>query len=174
MDDPDAGATTYSYSADGKLMTQTNARGVITRNRYDDKGRLASSNTGGIASADEYGTVGFSTNRLVKVSLGNNSTEYTYDRYGRVVMEKRNVSGHGPLCYHYTYNDKDQLVQTVYPNGLMVSYTYDTLGNKVQTKAAMMSSTSWSRIRAFRSRLLSRGCQQPAAMAPVAMRPVSL
>lgn len=38
MTDPDAGITTYEYAADGKLLKQTDARGIVTTNTYDELG----------------------------------------------------------------------------------------------------------------------------------------
>lgn len=135
MNDPDAGKSVYTYSADGKILTETDARGIKTTNTYDNKGRLVSSQIGNSTIVNTYGTTGNEANRLVKSTCGKNSIEYAHDVYGRAITEKRNVDGYGIYAFEYVYNTKNQLLQTKYPGGLIVSYTYDEFGNKIQTKA---------------------------------------
>ena len=135
MTDPDAGTTTYTYAADGKILSEKDARGVKTVNTYDNKGRLVSSLIGNTKLTHTYGNSGNESNRLVRSEYGKNSVSYVYDEYGRVISENRNVFGKGTFNFSYAYNDKNQLVQVTYPGGLSVSYTYDELGNKIQTTA---------------------------------------
>lgn len=135
LNDPDAGRTTYTYAADGKILTTTDARGIKTVNTYDAKGRLTVSKVGTTTIVNTYGTTGNEANRVVKSTNGNKSVEYAYDKYGRVTIEKRTVGGHGTYSFAYAYNDKNQLTQTTYPGGLNVTYLYDDYGFKVQTKA---------------------------------------
>lgn len=135
LNDTDAGRTTYTYAADGKILTETDARGIKTVNTYDAKGRLTVSKVGTTTIVNTYGTTGNEANRVVKSTNGNKSVEYAYDKYGRVTTEKRTVGGHGTYSFAYAYNDKNQLSQTTYPGGLNVTYQYDDYGFKVQTKA---------------------------------------
>ena len=135
MTDPDAGTTTYTYAADGKILSEKDARGVKTVNTYDNEGRLVSSLIGNTKLTHTYGNSGNESNRLVRSEYGKNSVSYVYDEYGRVISENRNVFGKGTFNFSYAYNDKNQLVQVTYPGGLSVSYTYDELGNKIQTTA---------------------------------------
>ena len=135
LNDPDAGRTTYTYAADGKILTETDARGIKTVNTYDAKGRLTVSKVGTTTIVNTYGTTGNEADRIVKATNGNKSVEYVYDKYGRVTTEKRTVGGHGTYSFAYAYNDKNQLTQTTYPGGLNVTYQYDDYGFKVQTKA---------------------------------------
>lgn len=135
LNDPDAGRTTYTYAADGKILTETDARGIKTVNTYDAKGRLTVSKVGTTTIVNTYGTTGNEADRIVKATNGNKSVEYVYDKYGRVTTEKRTVGGHGTYSFAYAYNDKNQLSQTTYPGGLNVTYLYDDYGFKVQTKA---------------------------------------
>ena len=134
LNDPDAGRITYTYAADGKVLTETDARGIKTENTYDNSGLLRSSKVGEKLITNFYGKYGIDY-RIVKSINGNKSVEYAYDKYGRVTTEKRTVGGHGTYSFAYTYNDKNQLSQTTYPGGLVVAYQYDENGFKVQTKA---------------------------------------
>lgn len=133
LSDPDAGTSTYTYAADGTLLTQTDGRGVKTTNSYDNLGRLASAQIGQQSIVYTYGTIGNENLRLVKLASGNNSVEYTHDQYGRVITEKRNVYGKGSYSFSYTYNGNNQLAKTTYPGGLEVDYQYDNYGFKSQT-----------------------------------------
>lgn len=54
---------------------------------------------------------------------------------GRVITETRTVSDDGTYQFKYAYNASNQLVQTTYPGNLIVKYTYDKYGNKIQTTA---------------------------------------
>ena len=133
LTDPDAGTSNYTYAADGTLLTQTDGRGVRTTNSYDNLGRLASTQIGQKTIVYTYGTAGNEKLRLVRMASDNNSVEYTHDKFGRVVAEKRNVDGHGTYSFSYAYNSNNQLSKTTYPGGLEESYQYDGYGFKSQS-----------------------------------------
>ena len=133
LTDPDAGKSTYTHSADGKLLRQVNGKGIETINTYDDFGRLVNTQIGNTSIVNTYGTSGYGNLQLIKSSMGNNSVEYSYDRFGNIITEKRNIDGKGTFSFGYEYNDKNQLSKTSYPGGLDVIYQYDELGFKNQT-----------------------------------------
>ena len=133
LSDPDAGTSNYTYAADGTLLTQTDGRGIKTTNSYDNLGRLASTQIGQKTIVYTYGTAGNEKLRLVKQAVDNNSVEYTHDKFGRVISEKRTVDGHGSYSFSYSYNGNNQLAKTIYPGGLEVSYLYDDYGFKAQS-----------------------------------------
>lgn len=136
LSDPDAGTSSYTYAADGTLLTQTDGRGVKTVNTYDNLGRLSSVRVGQETIDYNYGTAGNERLRLVKQSSGGNTVEYSHDRFGRVTTEKRSVGGYGTYAFQYAYNGNGQLAKTVYPGGLEVAYLYDNYGFKTQTAIA--------------------------------------
>ncbi len=135
LNDPDAGRMTYTYAPDGTLLSQKDGRGIETVNTYDELGRIIESKTGDKTISYEYGELGNSVMQLKKQKLDRNTIEYEYDSLGRVKTEIRTISNHGTLEFHYRYNDKDQLIETVYPGGLTVGYRYDANGFKTQTLA---------------------------------------
>ena len=135
LTDPDAGTSTYTYAADGTLLTQTDGRGIETINNYDNLGRLYSTQTGKKTITYIYGTSGNENMRLIKQTMDENSVEYTHDKFGRVLTEKRNLGGKGTYGFSYEYNGKNQLAKTSYPGGLEVTYQYDDNGFKTQTSA---------------------------------------
>lgn len=135
LTDPDAGTTTYTYAANGNILKQTDARGVETINTYDNLGRLSKVQIGGNTIVNTYGTSGNEKLRLTKSTMGGNSVEYTHDKYGRILTEKRNISGKGSHTFAYQYDNRNRLAKTTYPGNLEVTYQYDDYGVKTQTTA---------------------------------------
>jgi len=133
LNDPDAGTTIYVYDAAGRVTRQQDARGILTTNIYDFLGRLTSSSVGDINTTYTYGTSGNEALHLIQKKAGNNYANYTYDAYGRTIKETRNVKDNGIYDYTYSYNDKGELYQKVYPSGLTVKYSYDDYGNHIKT-----------------------------------------
>lgn len=136
LTDPDAGTVTSEYSADGKLISQTDARGILTQNTFDDLGRISTVRKGTYTLVNTYGTSGNSNLRLVKQEMAGNSIEFTYDNYGRVITEKRNVRDNGSYSFAYKYDSKNRLEKTTYPGDLDVVYSYDDYGFRTAATAA--------------------------------------
>ncbi len=90
---------------------------------------------GDIVINKHYGTSGTEKLRLVKQTMGDNSVEYAYDKFGNVIKKTTIIQGQQPLEYNYTYNDAGQLVSIVYPGDLVVEYEYDKNGYKSCVKA---------------------------------------
>ncbi len=135
LTDPNAGTLTYTYDAAGRVKTHVDGKGRTTTNTYDNLGRLTKSVTDGVTTEYTYGTSGNGYLRLVKEQTGNNYTAYTYDNYGRMQTETRQVEGTGALVFTYTYNQQGQLGSIAYPGALTVSRNYDAYGNLVKLTA---------------------------------------
>ena len=130
LDDPDAGETEYLYDALGRLIEQEDARGYVTINSYDNKGRLASTETDGAVTTYTYGTSGNSKMRLIKVQDANGFISYSYDTVGRVTSKVRNLTGTGAYSSTaYSYNNLNQLVSRTC-NGQIERYYDDSNGYK--------------------------------------------
>lgn len=151
MNDPDAGITTYSYGADGTLLSQTDARKVTTSYSYDKLGRVVQktykdkSNSKSI-QVNEYGTSGYGTNRIVKQTFDGYERRFTYDKYGRVLSETRDVNHHliGKKSYKiaYSYNALGQKKSVSYPGTiapLVFNYSYDKYGYLNEIKQGSQS-----------------------------------
>lgn len=128
MTDPDAGTTTYEYAADGKLLKQTDARGIVTTNTYDELGRLTTSHVGDMEITRTYGTSGNDNLQLIKTTCSNNSESYSYDVFGRLTSRTRSVEGDESHQYTYSYNMDGSIASVVYPGGLTLGYVYDANG----------------------------------------------
>ncbi len=133
--DPDAGTMTYSYAADGKMLSQTDAKGVETLFKYDELGRVSSTKIGDKTITNTYGTAGNEILQLTKQTMDGNVLEYTHDEYGRVKTEKRTVGQMGVYEFKYNYNRLGQLAEKHYPGGVKESYQYDQYGFKTNTFA---------------------------------------
>ena len=127
--DPDAGTMTYGYAADGTLLWQEDARGVLTEYEYDTRGRLSSETCGDMVTTYTYGTSGHGTHRLASVSTGTFTESYAYDQYGRRTGRTRSYGGGTSLSHTYSYNAKGQTASITYPSGLVQSFRYDADGH---------------------------------------------
>ena len=135
LHDPDAGTMTYSYAADGTLLSQTDARGVTTTFDYDDLGRVITTRIGDKTIVNTYGMDGNEILQLTKQTMDGNVLEYTHEEYGRVKTEKRTVGNMGVFEFKYNYNRLGQLAEKLYPGGVKESYQYDQYGYKTHTFA---------------------------------------
>lgn len=135
LTDPNAGTSTYTYDAAGRLVTQKDGRGKITTNKYDALGRLSTSTLDGVTTTHTYGTSGYDFLQLTKVQTGNNYITYSYDKYGRIATEKRQIDGNGLFEFKYGYNPQGQLSQTIYPGNVQVNRQYDSYGNAIKVLA---------------------------------------
>ena len=129
IDDPDAGTSTFSYTADGKILAQTDGRGIQTVNTYDSIGRLRQTVCDTLVTLYTYGTTGNGKVRLVREETNGRANEYTYDTFGRITFDKR-IYGDGVMSGHtYVYDSLGRTSRHEFPSGLVVDYTYDGNGD---------------------------------------------
>ena len=126
--DPDAGITTCTYSADGKLLSQTDARGVTTTYTYNAFGCVTTRQTGNKTVTNTYGSYGSAQLLPQQSAMGSYNVSYTYDGDDRVTAETCSFPGGTTLSFGYTYNDLGQLTQADYPGNVSVGYGYDSHG----------------------------------------------
>ena len=133
--DPDAGTSTYTYAADGTLLAQTDGKGIKTSYQFDERGLLVLVNIGGRLTTTSYGTYVNGKPLVLGKSTDRCYIQYQYDKLGRMLSEKRHIRGHEKAYkFEYTYNDKNQLSQVIYPGNLEVNYQYDPNGFKNQVE----------------------------------------
>ena len=140
LTDPSVGTITYEYDALGRLTKQIDGKTKTTINKYDALGRLDFSTVDGIVTDYTYGTSGYNLHQLTKVQMGNNFIDYSYDRYGRILTEKRQIEGESKqIEFSYKYNPQGQLSEIIYPEDLLVTRQYDAYGNLKKVLAGNQS-----------------------------------
>lgn len=141
---PVAITTSNTYDWAGKILTQTDARGNITRYTYDQRERLSTIkspivsylNEDNIAINEQYITAYYydrAGRKIAEVAANDydpnisdytqmNRTEYTYDKMDRVKTKK--------YIYFDTVNNQEE-------NFVSKAYEYDAKGNKIKELDAL-------------------------------------
>jgi YD repeat-containing protein len=131
-------STTYSYNANGQLLSVTDALGNLTLNDYDAAGNL-SSTTSGLAlvagSAVNDGSV--------------TTTLYTFDAANRELSRRVDPNGLN-LTTSYTYDGQGRNVKLTDALGIVTSYTFNAAGqltdvivDNVSTGSQLKTSTAY-------------------------------
>lgn len=131
--DPDAGTQTYTYAADGRLLSETNGRGIETAFTYNAFGRVTEKDCDGLIQTNIYGTEGYGKNRIIRKEHEGLNIDYTYDALGRITSETRSIESNNnsastSYTISYEYNNIGKLFKKYYPGGLTITYQYDSLG----------------------------------------------
>jgi len=128
---------TDGYDSFNNLLKRTDARGVLTNYSYDSLNRLyqVSYNVGltGVPATPTvtrtYGTNSSQNNngRLITMTDGVGSENYTYDILGDVTQLDKLISG-TTYTTKYQYNLAGELSQITYPSNRVVVPSYDSIG----------------------------------------------
>lgn len=140
-------ATTFTYDAAGRQLTETDPLGHTTSNVYDPVGNRTSVTDG---NGHQTTKVYDGQNRLSSVTVPDGGvTSYTYDGAGNKLTET------DPLGHVTTsaYDAAGHLASTTTPLGHATSYSYDANGDKLTTTDPLGRVTTDSYDRA--GRLLS-------------------
>lgn len=145
MDDPDQGLWTYSYYADGKLKTQTDAKGQTTTMVYDALGRMTSrTDHDGTTSTWVYDTAANGLGKLESESSSNGfSRTFTYDSLSRPKSTVTRIDGQN-YTQSMTYDSLSRVKQITYPTGYKVENHYHpSLGHKTQVTRVGTNEKIW-------------------------------
>lgn len=143
MDDPDTGVTTYSYDDVGNLLTKTDAKGQTIRYAYDWVNRpITETWVAPNGSETVYATYHYdgdlsarhpeARNTMGQLSyiedqVGN--TAFSYDPRGNVIGQSRYFAAQDlDFVTLMTYDATDRLTTMTYPDGRMISYSYNRHG----------------------------------------------
>jgi len=141
---------TFEYDAAGRRTKRTDQDGNVENCAYDALGRLdtMTDGTGGLIVDYDYDAAG----RLVRKTLGNGVyTIYEYDAAGQLT-HLVNREAHGSVLsrfdyaynasgqrtsmttlegtWSYNYDASGQLTKVTYPDGHVMTYAYDAVGNR--------------------------------------------
>ncbi len=134
---PDTGTTRFTYDRRGDTLTRTDARGVMASHAYDAIGRRVSvryadpaadvqyvyDQPSALCQAGERAGAG----RLASVIDGSGRTDYCYNAMGDLVRRVQQAEGQA-LVLRYVYVPSGRLRSMTYPDGSVVDYEYDALG----------------------------------------------
>jgi RHS repeat-associated protein len=159
---PDTGTTQFKYNAVGNVLAKIDAANRCSASTYDTLNRIktvkyyaatnASTNTkalcfgtiAGTVVAEETITYNYDNTtatgggaggkgRLTSIVDNSGTTNYTYDKNGRVTIKKYTLSSNATQnggatnlvkSVTYTYNTYGQLASTTTPSGQTIAYTY--------------------------------------------------
>jgi len=143
--------TAYTYDADGRLISMTDALGNVTSFEYDSRDRVikvtdakgnattftydlagnvkSETNAKGVVTSYAYDANG----NLTSMTDAAGTVTYTYDALNRVTSVKDRRGN----TQFFTYDATDRIVQVKDRNGNATRYVYDGNGNIVKTIDAL-------------------------------------
>ncbi|MDR2907815.1 MAG: hypothetical protein LBU91_07500 [Bacteroidales bacterium] len=128
IDDPDAGLIKYEeYDAYDRIIKQADARDSVTKNKYDQFGRLEWTEDGDGKTTYSYYTKSedsYNVGRLKQMERDGITFTYGYDRYGRTTL--LNENGY-QTKYEYEPSTGN-LESYEYPSGFKLHYNYNDNG----------------------------------------------
>ncbi|MEL7263262.1 MAG: putative Ig domain-containing protein [Planctomycetota bacterium] len=135
---PGIGDTSFTYTDDGLLETETDTRGTTTYG-YDNRRRLVSIQTpdGNTLeySLDDNGSVLSMTTLL-------GETRYVYDDLDRIIS----LTDTNGETTTFTYDPVGRPLTTTYPNGLTETHTYSDVGFLLRIRLADATDTAFADI----------------------------
>ncbi len=115
-----SGTKRFEYNEHGKMVSQSDARGVTAERTLDALGRLVfmdyPDDSLDIVYSYDDAAVPFSKGRLTAITRAGESIDYRYDRFGRLTQD-------GGLIYSYDKNANR--LATAYPGEVSAVYTHD-------------------------------------------------
>ena len=112
----------FTYSAEGDLLSQTDPDGLTTTYTYDAAGnRLSATDPLGNATTYAYDAAG---NRVSVTDPAGHTTSFVYDALGRVTLSQDSVG----VLFERTYDAAGNLASETDGRGNTASFTYDAFG----------------------------------------------
>jgi RHS repeat-associated protein len=142
--DANGNQTINGYDTKGNLTSTSDALGHTTTNKYDTNGNLLSTvDAAGIRTAYTYDGSGFLLSQVVAPGKTEaQAVTYTYDSNGNKVSETK-TSSVGTFTTLFSYDGMGRLVKTDNPDGTNTQTSYDSLGHTVGTQDQKGRSTSY-------------------------------
>jgi RHS repeat-associated protein len=152
LSSPDTGISAFTYDSAGNRKTETDARGITRAYGYDALNRVTSVaypttslNVGyTYDSVPTMCAVGetFTLGRLTLMTDSSGSTQYCYDRFGRMVRKVQTTNGK-LFVLSYAYTLAGQLSSVTYPDGAVANYQRDAQGRvtRIDTRGAAVGAT---------------------------------
>ena len=130
---------TYQYDEAGRLDIMTDgASSLIVDYDFDSAGRMTRKTLGnGVYTIYAYDAAGRLSSLINQQSGADliSRFDYTYDASGRVTSKTSTYAAGDPRqsgTETYGYDDLGQLTRVEYPDGRIVEYVYDAVGNRIE------------------------------------------
>lgn len=153
MDDPDMSHWEYTYDEVDNLIHQVDASEATLDFTYDELNRLVTkiATPGGFRSAPqspvtyEYDAEAkpYAKGKLSAISDAQGSSDFEYDRLGRLTKESRVVIGGQSYTLQRTYDLLGRLTSLRYPDGDIIKYTYNNQGGLEQVYSDPYGDPEW-------------------------------
>jgi RHS repeat-associated protein len=124
---PDTGVTSYTYDVAGRVSTETRANGSVISYAYDALNRMTSRTSAGVTESYTYDEGAYGKGRLTRLNDATGSTSYSYNADGSLASQTNTIFG-SVFTTSWGYNAAGQLSSMSYPNGTVLSYSYDAYG----------------------------------------------
>jgi RHS repeat-associated protein len=133
---PDTGITTYGYDSAGRLVSEQHANGTVISTTWDKLDRVLSRTSGGVTETFTYDEGTYGKGRLTRLNDATGQTSYSFAADGQIAQQSSTVYGR---LYNTTwsYDASGRLSYMVYPNGMTLSYTYDTFGRLAAVNSSL-------------------------------------
>jgi RHS repeat-associated protein len=127
---PDTGTTHFIFDGANKQISKTDANGIASTYTYDDEYRLTAISYPD-ASEDvtyTYDQGSHGRGRLTGMSDVSGTYVYCWDEGGNLISEEKTING---IVYNtgYAYDAAGLLTEMTYPDGTVVSYERNAVGN---------------------------------------------
>jgi RHS repeat-associated protein len=117
---PVSGVTTWAYDEHGEMISEIDARGIVTTRTVDALDRVTLVDYPGtdldVTYTYDDPLVPFSKGRLTRIARNGGNVDYAYDRFGRLLQD-------GDLTFQYDANGNRTRIG--YPSGIEAVYTHD-------------------------------------------------
>lgn len=148
---PDTGLTGRTFDVAGNIITSTDATSNSRAMTYDADNRpltvtFADTTLNVSYKYDEADTTtgctgSYGKSHLTRVVEGNGGITWCYDAFGRVVKKSQTL-GTTTRTTIYTWTKAGRIASMTTPNGTLVGYTRDAIGNVTSIKATPKNGTA--------------------------------
>lgn len=137
LQSPDTGSTGFTYDDAGNVLSRKDAANRQATYTYDALNRPVSVTYADAALETRFvydvapavcvAGEQFAAGRLASMKDGSGTTQYCYNRFGDLVRKVQTTNGKA-LTVRYAYTAGGNLTSMVYPDGAMVDYVRNELG----------------------------------------------
>lgn len=124
---PDTGATWYTYDAAGKVYSERFSDGKVTFYEWDKLGRPTYRGSGQKGYMFTYDEGAYGIGKLSRFNDWTGETSYAYNANGQLVRQVNNIYG-SIFTTSWGYDGVGRLASMTYPDGMVVSRSYDAYG----------------------------------------------